>query len=80
LNFPEHTHSARTYPPDFSQRIDTVFFKRYADEWRTRTKNQILGDLEEDPTCQSLADLIKKEQEILAKEVRWVQDKAMAKM
>jgi len=32
--------------------------------------------LDENPTGQALADLIHKEQKILAKEVRWLQDKA----
>jgi len=32
--------------------------------------------LDENPTGQALADLIQKEQKILAKEVRWLQDKA----
>jgi len=32
--------------------------------------------LAENPTGQALADLIQKEQDILAKEVRWLQDKA----
>jgi len=31
---------------------------------------------EENPTGQTLADLIQKERDILAKEVRWLQDKA----
>ena len=37
---------------------------------------QIQGDLDENPTGQALADLIHIEQKILAKEVRWLQDKA----
>jgi len=37
---------------------------------------QIQGDLYENPTGQALADLIHEEQQILAKEVRWLQDKA----
>ena len=37
---------------------------------------QIRGDLDENPTGQALADLIHKEQKILAKEVRWLQNKA----
>jgi len=36
----------------------------------------IQGNLDENPTGQALADLIHKEQKILAKEVRWLQDKA----
>jgi len=39
-------------------------------------KTQIKGDLDENPTGQALADLIHKEQKILAKEVKWLQDKA----
>ena len=39
-----------------------------------RDANQ--GDLKENPTGQDLADLIHKEQKILAKEVRRLQDKA----
>jgi len=73
MDFPEKMHPARNPSPDFSKRIDTVFFKKHADDWRTRIKNQILG---ENPTGQALADLIWKEQEILAKEVTWLQDKA----
>jgi len=46
------------------------------DEWKTRIKTQIQGDLNENPTGQALADLIHKEQKILAKKVRWLQDKA----
>ena len=42
----------------------------------TYIKTQIQGDLNENPTGQALADLIHKEQKILAKEVRWLQDKA----
>ena len=68
--------TARTTQPDFSQRMDTVFFKRHVDEWKTRIKTQIQGYLKESPTGQALADLIHKEQKILAKEVRRLQDKA----
>ena len=46
------------------------------DEWKTRIATQIQGDLKENPTGQALADLIQKEQRILAKEVRRLQDKA----
>jgi len=76
LDFPKLANSARTTPPDFSQQIDTVFFKRHVDDWKARIKTQIQGDLVENPTSQALADLIHKEQKILAKEVRWLQDKA----
>ena len=76
LDFPKQACTARTTQPDFSQRIDTVFIKRHADEWKTRIKTQIQGDLDETPTGQALADLIHKEQKIPAKEVRWLQDKA----
>jgi len=37
---------------------------------------QIQGDLDENPTGQALADLIQRNKKILAKEVRWLQDKA----
>jgi len=67
---------ARTTQPDFFQRIDTVFFKRHVDDWKVRIKMHIQGNLDENPTGQALADLIHKEQKILAKEVRWLQDKA----
>ena len=43
-----------------------------SDDWKT----QIKEDLDENLTGQALADLIHKEQKILAKEVRWLQDKA----
>jgi len=76
LDFPKLANPAQTSPPDFSQRIDTVFCKRHVDDWKVRIKTQIQGDLVENPTGQALADLIHKEQEILAKEVRWLQDKA----
>jgi len=76
LDFPKLAIPARTSPPDFSQRIDTVFFKQHVDDWKVRIKTQIQGDLDKNPTLQALADLIHKEQEILAKEVRWLQDKA----
>jgi len=76
LDFPKLANPARTTPPDFPQRIDTVFFKRHVDDWKVRIKKQIQGDLVETPTGQALVDLIHKEQEILAKEVRWLQDKA----
>jgi hypothetical protein len=76
LDFPKQTNTARTTQPDFSQRIDTVFFKRHVDDWKARIKSQIQGELEVNPTGQALADLIHKEQQILAKEVRWLQDKA----
>jgi hypothetical protein len=46
------------------------------DEWKKRIETQIQGDLKENPTGQALADLIHKEQKILAKEVRRLQDKA----
>jgi len=68
LNFPKQANTARTTQPDFFQRIDTVFFKRHVDDWKARIKTQIQGDLDENPTCQALADLICKEQKILAKE------------
>jgi len=55
---------------------DTVFFKRHVDDWKTRIKTQIQGDLNKNPTGQALADLIHKGQKILVKEVRWLQDKA----
>jgi len=76
MAFPKLDNPARTPPPDFSQRINTVFFKRHIDDWKVRIKKQIQGELTENPTGQALADLIQKEQEILAKEVRWLQDKA----
>ena len=76
LDFPKQTNAARTTQPDFSQRIDTVFFKRHVDDWKVRIKSQIKGDLDVNPTGQALADLIHEEQKILAKEVRWLQDKA----
>jgi len=76
LDFPKLANPARTTPQDFSQRIDTVFFKRHVDDWKAQIKSQIQGDLVENPTGQALADLIHKEQEILTKEVRWLQDKA----
>ena len=71
-DFPKLANTARTTPTDFSQRIDTVFFKRHIDDWKT----QIKEDLDENLTGQALADLIHREQKILAKEVRWLQDKA----
>ena len=75
MDCPEQTHPARTPPLDFPQRINTVFFKRHADDWRTRIKDQILGEnLKENPTGQALANLIQREQAILAKEGRWLQD------
>ena len=65
LDFPKQVSTARTTQPDFSQRIDTVFFKRHVDEWKKRIETQIQGDLKENPTGQALADLIHKEQKIL---------------
>jgi len=76
LDFPRLANPARTSPPDFSQRIDTVFFKRHVDDWKVQIKTQIQGDLSKNPTGQALADLIHTEPEFLAKEVRWLQDKA----
>jgi len=76
LDFPKQANTARTTQPDFPQRIDTVFFKRHVDDWKVRIKSQIQGDLDDNPTGQALADLIHKEQKILAEEVRWLQDKA----
>ena len=70
LNFPKLANTAQTTPPDFFQRIDTVFFKRHVDDWKVRIKTQIQGDLVENLTGQALADIIHKEQKILAKEVR----------
>jgi len=46
------------------------------DDWKVRIKTQIQGDLVKNPTGQTLADLIHKEQKILAREVRWLQEKA----
>jgi len=66
----------RTTPPDFSQRIDTVFFKRHVDDWKTWIKTQIQGEFDENLTGQALSDLVHKDQFFLAKEVRWLQDKA----
>ena len=76
LDFPRLANPARTPPLDFSERIDTIFFKRHVDDWKARIKAQVQGELTETPTGQALADLIHKEQEVLAKEVRWLQDKA----
>ena len=74
--FPKTGQHCPDHQPDFSLRIDTVFLKRHVDDWKARIKTQIQGDLDENPTSQALADLIHKEQKILAKEVRWPQDKA----
>jgi len=60
LDFPKRANTARTTKPDFSQRIDTVFFKRHVDDWKVRIKTQIQCDLNENPTGQALADLINK--------------------
>jgi len=76
LDFPKLAYTARTTPQDFSQRIDTVFFKRHVDDWEARIKTQIKGELDKNPTGQALSDLIHKKQIFLAKEVRWPQDKA----
>ena len=46
------------------------------DDWKVRIKSQIKGELDVNPTGQALADLNHEEQNILAKEVRWLQDKA----
>ena len=46
------------------------------DDWKARIKSQIKGELDVNPTGQALADLIQEEQKILAKEIRWLQDKA----
>jgi len=70
LDFPKQTNTARTTQSDFSQRIDTVFFKRHVDDWKAQIKTQIQEDLDDNPTGQALADLIHKEQKVLAKEVR----------
>jgi len=61
-DFPKQTNTARTTQPDFSQRIDTVFFKRHVDDWKARIKSQIKGELDVNPTGQALADLIHEEQ------------------
>jgi len=76
MDFTKQANSARTPPPDFSQRIDTVYFKRHTDDWKVRIKKRILGEMKENPTGQALAHLIQQEQEILAKEVRCLQDRA----
>ena len=72
LDFPKRANTARTTQPDFSQH----FFKQHVDDWKVRIKTQIQGDLDENPMGQALVDLIHKEPKILAKEVRWLQDKA----
>ena len=56
LDLPKLANPARTTPPGFSQRIDTIFFKRHVDDWKARMKTQIQGDLVENPTGQALAD------------------------
>jgi len=76
LDLPKLAYTARTTPPDFSQRIDTVFFKRHVDEWKARIKTQIQEELDENPTGQALSDFIHKEQIFLSQEVRRLQDKA----
>ena len=75
LDFPRLAIPARTPPPDFYQQIDIVFFERHVDDWKARIKTQIQGELTENPTGQALADLIHKKHKVLAKEVRWLQDK-----
>jgi len=50
LDFPKRANTAWTTQPDFSQHIDTVFFKRHVDDWKVRIKTQIQGDLDENPT------------------------------
>jgi hypothetical protein len=67
LDCPRLANPARTPPPDFSQRIDTVNFKRHVDDWKARIKTQIQRDLNENPTGQALAALIHKEQGVLEK-------------
>ena len=61
LEFPKLANTARTTPPDFSQQIDTVFFKRHVDDWKARIKTQIQEELTKTPMGQALADLIQKE-------------------
>ena len=73
--FPQTGKHGPDHPTGFSQRIDIVFFKRHVDDWKVRIKTQIQGDLDENSTGQALADLIHKEPKIVAKEVRWLQDK-----
>jgi len=41
LDFHRLANPARTSPPDFSQRIDTVFFKQHVDDWKVQIKTQI---------------------------------------
>ena len=67
LDSPKLANTARTTPPDFSKRIDTVFFKRHVDDWKARIKTQIKEALAENPTGQALADLIHKEQKFWQK-------------
>jgi len=74
MDFLKQANPARTPPQDFTQRIVTVFFKRLTNDWKIQIKKRILGELEENTTGQAWADLIQKEQYILAKEVRWLQD------
>jgi len=46
LDFPKLANTARTTPPEFSQRIDTVFLKSHVDDWKARIKTQIKVDLD----------------------------------
>jgi len=61
MDFPKLDNPTRTPPPDFSHRIDTVFFQRHIDDWKARIKTQIQGELTKNPMGQALADLIQKE-------------------
>ena len=42
LDFPKQANTARTTQPDFSQRIDTVFFKRHVDSFVSRGRTRTL--------------------------------------
>ena len=39
LDFPKRANTARTTQPDFSQRIDKVFFKRHVDDWKVANQD-----------------------------------------
>ena len=54
LDFPKLAYTAWTTPPDFSQQIDTVFFKRRVDDWKARIKTQIKGELDKILTWPSI--------------------------
>jgi len=80
MDFPEHT-LWHTQPALLPQTSPSGLIRSFSKDTRTTGEYELKirskeKNLRKNPSVQTLADLIQKKQEILAKEVRWLQDKA----